>query len=69
MTYLSWCNHRFYDISSLGLLILIFLEICVENIAGPFFYKSEQAPGYCLSIWSMIVANLAEISLIISYLY
>lgn len=44
---------------------MIFLGVCVGNIAGPFFYKSEQAPGYSLGIWSMIVANLVEIALII----
>jgi hypothetical protein len=44
---------------------MIFLGVCVGNIAGPFFYKSEQAPGYSMGIWSMIVANLVEIALII----
>lgn len=44
---------------------MIFLGVCVGNIAGPFFYKSEQAPGYSLGIWSMIVANLVEIALMI----
>jgi sugar phosphate permease len=44
---------------------MIFLGVCTGNIAGPFFYKAEQAPGYALGIWSMIVANLIEIALII----
>ncbi|KAJ6049168.1 hypothetical protein N7444_005884 [Penicillium canescens] len=44
---------------------MIFLGVCTGNIAGPFFYKAEQAPGYTLGIWSMIVANLIEIALIV----
>lgn len=44
---------------------MIFLGVCAGNIAGPFFYKSEQAPVYSLGIWSMIVANFVEIALII----
>lgn len=44
---------------------MIFLGVCAGNIAGPFFYKTDQAPGYALGIWSMIVANFVEIGLII----
>lgn len=44
---------------------MIFLGVCAGNIAGPFFYKSDQAPVYSLGIWSMIVANFVEIALII----
>ncbi|RJE23435.1 Allantoate [Aspergillus sclerotialis] len=44
---------------------MIFLGVCAGNIAGPFFYKSDQAPGYALKIWSMIVANFVEIALIL----
>ncbi|KAJ5884382.1 hypothetical protein N7504_011954 [Penicillium tannophilum] len=44
---------------------MIFLGVCAGNIAGPFFYKSEQAPVYSLGIWSMILANFVEIALII----
>ncbi|KAJ2993692.1 hypothetical protein NUW58_g1763 [Xylaria curta] len=29
---------------------MIWLGACVGNIAGPFFYKTEQAPGYSLGI-------------------
>ncbi|WYZ35856.1 hypothetical protein EsH8_X_000503 [Colletotrichum jinshuiense] len=29
----------------------LFLGYCVGNIAGPFFYKSNQAPKYELGIW------------------
>ncbi|KAI9035728.1 MFS general substrate transporter [Aspergillus affinis] len=39
----------------------LFLGYCVGNIAGPFFYKSEQSPTYILGIWSMIVSHLLEI--------
>jgi hypothetical protein len=39
----------------------LFLGYCVGNIAGPFFYKTKQAPTYTLGIWSMIVAHLLEI--------
>ncbi|KAK9857913.1 hypothetical protein MYU51_020289 [Penicillium brevicompactum] len=44
---------------------MIFLGVCTGNIAGPFFYKSSQAPQYTLGIWSMVVANMIEIGLII----
>ena len=43
----------------------IFLGVCAGNIAGPFFYKFHQAPGYSLGIWSMVVANLIEIALVV----
>ncbi|PYH36335.1 MFS allantoate transporter [Aspergillus neoniger CBS 115656] len=44
---------------------MIFLGVCAGNIAGPFFYRSEQAPRYTLGIWSMVVANFIEIALIV----
>ncbi|KAI9926330.1 hypothetical protein AWENTII_007117 [Aspergillus wentii] len=44
---------------------MIFLGVCAGNIAGPFFYKSEQAPRYPLGIWSMIVSHFVEIALVI----
>lgn len=34
---------------------VLFLGYCTGNIAGPFFYKTSQAPTYMLGIWSMIV--------------
>jgi hypothetical protein len=37
------------------------------NIAGPFFYKSYQAPTYELGIWSMIVSHLIEVCLITTF--
>lgn len=44
---------------------MIFLGVCAGNIAGPFFYRSEQAPRYTLGIWSMVVSNFIEIALIV----
>ncbi|KAJ5260518.1 MFS allantoate transporter [Penicillium angulare] len=43
----------------------LFVGYCVGNIAGPFFYKSDQAPGYSLGIWSMIVSHLLEVIVVI----
>ncbi|KAJ6155752.1 hypothetical protein N7470_006318 [Penicillium chermesinum] len=43
---------------------VLFLGYCTGNIAGPFFYKTEQAPTYALGIWSMIVSHLIEVCLI-----
>lgn len=39
----------------------LFVGYCVGNIAGPFFYKENQAPVYSLGIWSMIVSHLLEV--------
>ncbi|RAK81002.1 putative MFS allantoate transporter [Aspergillus fijiensis CBS 313.89] len=43
---------------------VLFLGYCTGNIAGPFFYKTNQAPTYELGIWSMIVCHLLEVVLI-----
>ncbi|KAM3075002.1 hypothetical protein ACMFMF_005686 [Clarireedia jacksonii] len=43
----------------------LFVGFCVGNISGPFFYKTSQAPRYRLGIWSMIVAHLAQVILIL----
>jgi hypothetical protein len=43
----------------------LFLGYCVGNIAGPFFYRSDQAPVYTLGIWSMITAELIEVVIIL----
>ncbi|KAI9647906.1 hypothetical protein NHQ30_004295 [Ciborinia camelliae] len=43
----------------------LFIGFCVGNIAGPFFYKSSQAPKYTLGIWSIIVCHLLEVVLIL----
>ncbi|KAJ9217077.1 hypothetical protein DTO166G4_1132 [Paecilomyces variotii] len=45
---------------------VLFLGYCTGNIAGPFFYKSDQAPTYTLGIWSMIVSHLIEVVLVIT---
>ncbi|ORY88561.1 major facilitator superfamily domain-containing protein [Leucosporidium creatinivorum] len=41
------------------------LGACVGNIAGPFFYKSNQAPSYRLGIGSMLVANCLEVAILL----
>ncbi|KAK7901053.1 hypothetical protein LTR67_003339 [Exophiala xenobiotica] len=46
---------------------VLFLGYCTGNIAGPFFYKTAQAPTYMLGIWSMIVSHLLEVVIIISF--
>lgn len=43
----------------------LFLGYCTGNIAGPFFYKTNQSPTYSLGIWSMIVSHLIEVVLIL----
>lgn len=42
----------------------LFIGVCVGNIGGPFFYKSNQAPEYRLGIGSMIVGYAVEIGLV-----
>ncbi|KAH8890653.1 putative MFS allantoate transporter [Thozetella sp. PMI_491] len=44
---------------------ILFLGYCVGNIAGPFFYKTEQAPTYSLGIWSMITSHFLEIAVVL----
>ena len=44
----------------------LFLGYCTGNIAGPFFYKESQSPGYKLGIWSMIGSHLIEIVVILT---
>ncbi|RAO71712.1 uncharacterized protein BHQ10_007724 [Talaromyces amestolkiae] len=43
---------------------VLFLGYCTGNIAGPFFYKTDQSPTYSLGIWSMIGSHLIEVVLI-----
>lgn len=43
---------------------ILFLGYCVGNIAGPFFYKTSQAPTYPLGIWSMIFCHLLELAIV-----
>lgn len=45
---------------------VLFLGYCTGNIAGPFFYKTDQSPTYSLGIWSMIVSHLLEVCTIIT---
>jgi MFS family permease len=45
---------------------VLFLGYCTGNIAGPFFYKTEEAPQYPLGIWSMIVSHLIEVVLVLT---
>ncbi|PVF94513.1 MFS general substrate transporter [Serendipita vermifera] len=40
---------------------IIWMGACVGNIAGPFFFKSNQAPSYRLGIGAMLVANCIEL--------
>lgn len=39
---------------------MIWFGGCVGNIAGPFFYKTDQAPTYHLGIGSLLVANFID---------
>ncbi|KAI1478051.1 MFS general substrate transporter [Daldinia eschscholtzii] len=48
---------------------MVWFGSCVGNIAGPFFYKSEQAPSYHLGIGSLLVANVAEFLLFFVFRY
>ncbi|AFR92856.1 hypothetical protein C343_00742 [Cryptococcus neoformans C23] len=48
---------------------VIWLGACVGNIAGPFFYKSEQAPRYTLGIGSILVCNCLEFLLFFAFRY
>lgn len=42
---------------------MIWFGACIGNIAGPFFYKADQAPSYHLGIGSLLVANCIEFAL------
>ena len=44
---------------------VLFLGYCTGNIAGPFFYKTGQAPEYPLGIWSMTTSHLIEVVVIL----
>jgi len=57
--------------SSKRLLVsgFIWLGVCVGNIAGPFFYKAEQAPKYALGIGSILVCNCLEFALFFAFRY
>lgn len=46
---------------------MIWFGACIGNIAGPFFYKTDQAPSYRLGIGSLLVANCLEFLLLIAF--
>lgn len=46
---------------------VLLLGYCTGNIAGPFFYKTDQSPTYWLGIWSMIVSHLLEVVTICTF--
>lgn len=46
---------------------IMFLGYCVGNIAGPFFFKTEQQPTYPLGMASMIFCHLASVVLIFCF--
>ena len=48
---------------------MIWFGACIGNIAGPFFYKSNQAPTYRLGIGSLLVANFLEFALFFVFRY
>jgi hypothetical protein len=48
---------------------MIWMGACIGNIAGPFFYKQDQAPGYQLGIGSILVCNCLELLLFIFFRY
>ncbi|CAD6567974.1 MAG: hypothetical protein TREMPRED_004142 [Tremellales sp. Tagirdzhanova-0007] len=48
---------------------IIWLGACVGNIAGPFFYKTDQAPKYGLGIGSLLVCNCIEFALFFVFRY
>lgn len=48
---------------------MIWFGACIGNIAGPFFYKTSQAPSYHLGIGSLLVANCLEFALFFVFRY
>jgi hypothetical protein len=44
----------------------VFLGYCVGNIAGPFFYKTSQAPKYPFGMGSLMFSHLMEIILVVA---
>ncbi|KAL3952031.1 hypothetical protein ACCO45_013748 [Purpureocillium lilacinum] len=48
---------------------MIWFGACIGNIAGPFFYKADQAPSYKLGIGSLLVANCIEFALFFVFRY
>ncbi|RSH89938.1 hypothetical protein EHS25_001924 [Saitozyma podzolica] len=48
---------------------MIWFGACVGNIAGPFFYKSDQAPKYQMGIGSLLAANIIEFLMFFAFRY
>lgn len=46
---------------------IIWMGACVGNIAGPFFFKTNQAPSYRLGIGAMLVTNCLELLLFVLF--
>jgi hypothetical protein len=42
---------------------------CAGNIAGPFFYKSDQAPKYQMGIGSLLADNIIEFLMFFAFRY
>lgn len=45
----------------------MFLGYCTGNIAGPFFFKTDQQPDYPLGMWSMISCHLCELVIVLAF--
>lgn len=48
---------------------MIWFGACIGNIAGPFFYKADQAPKYSLGIGSILVCNCLELAMFFAFRY
>lgn len=48
---------------------MIWFGACVGNIAGPFFYKTDQAPKYQMGIGSLLAANIIEFLMFFAFRY
>ncbi|TFL00154.1 major facilitator superfamily domain-containing protein [Pterulicium gracile] len=46
---------------------IIFVGVCVGNIAGPFFFKENQAPSYRLGIGAILVCNCLEVLVFLAF--
>lgn len=42
---------------------MIWFGACIGNIAGPFFYRAQDAPNYRLGIGSLLVCNCIELGI------
>lgn len=48
---------------------MIWFGACIGNIAGPFFYRKDQAPSYQLGIGSLLTANCVEVVILFALRY